>query len=139
MRTPSWIVTALAALAIVVSPQSAPAEEKGAHTPEKGSSDRKSLLDGVRTEYAKQDPAKPAVIFVVPYLKVHGDWAWVQVSPQTKDGKQRFEAQAGLFRRQSGSWQWVTWEPTEEGTDRAAFFQQLKAKHPALPADILPK
>lgn len=93
----------------------------------------------MRAEYAKQDAAKPAVIFVVPYLKVHGDWAWVQVAPQSKDGKQRFEEQAGLFRRQSGSWQLVTWEPTEEGTDWAAFFQQLKAKHPTLPADILPK
>ena len=41
--------------------------------------------------YAEQDPAKPPVIFVVPYLKVHGNWAWIRVEPQTKDGKQRYE------------------------------------------------
>ena len=52
--------------------------------------------------------------------------------------KQRFEPQSGLFRRQAGKWTFLDWEPSEEGTDSAAYFKQLKSKHPGLTADILP-
>jgi hypothetical protein len=114
------------------------AEDK-VHTPEVGSVERKVIIDSVRAAYAAQDPAKPPVIFVVPYLKVHGIWAWIRVEPQTKDAKQRYEPQSGLFRHEGQRWVLVTWLPTEEGTDAAAFFKELKEKHPELPADILPK
>ena len=114
------------------------AEDK-AHTPEAGSAERKTLVDAVRAEYGKEDPAKPPVTFNVPYLKIHGDWAWIRIEPQSKDGKQHFEPQSGLFQRKSGKWVFVDWEPTEEGTDTAGYFKALKAKHPGLPGDIFPK
>lgn len=138
MKTPASTIWLRICFLLCVSIGRTAAEDK-VHTPEKGSAERKVLLDGVRAAYAQQDPAKPPVIFQVPFLKVHGDWAWIRVAPQSKDGAQKYEPQAGLFRRQGGKWIFVTWEPAEEGTDSAAFFAELKAKHPDLPADILPK
>jgi hypothetical protein len=115
------------------------AAEDKVHTPEIGSTERRVIIDSVRAVYAEQDPAKPPVIFVVPYLKVHGNWAWIRVEPQTKDAKQRYEPQSGLFRREGEKWVLVTWQPAEEGADAAAFFKELKAKYPEMPGDILPK
>ncbi len=140
MKAHVLIGTALLCFAICPLPGlAASMEDNKVHTPEAGSAERKALVDSVRAEYARQDPAKPPVIFAVPYLKIHGDWAWIRVEPQSKDGKQRFEPQSGLFQRQTGKWVFVDWEPSEEGTDVAAFFKELKAKHPTLPTDILPK
>jgi hypothetical protein len=139
MKTPQFAARLFACL-LAVAPASAVLGAEGkSHTPEIGSVERKVIVDSVRSAYAEQDPAKPPVIFVVPYLKVHGDWAWIRVEPQTKDAKQRFEPQSGLFRHEGERWVLVTWQPTEEGTDAAAFFKDLKAKYPELPTDILPK
>ncbi len=139
MKTLSPISRFLVCLLACAWPAFAAGAEEKVHTPEKGGAERKALLDGVHAAYSKQDSDKAAVIFTVPYVKIHGDWAWIRIEPQSKDGKQQFEPQSGLFQRQSGKWIFVTWEPSEEGTDTNAFFKELKAKHPGLPADILPK
>lgn len=133
------IARLLACLMVVVASGSALGAEDKVHTPEIGSVERKVIIDSVRATFAEQDPAKPPVIFVVPYLKVHGSWAWIRVEPQTKDAKQRYEPQSGLFRHEGARWVLVTWQPSEEGADAAEFFKELKAKYPEMPADILPK
>jgi hypothetical protein len=140
MKSHTLLITALLCLAALSLPGRAASPDKSkVHTPETGSVERKAFMDSVRAEYAHQDPAKPPVVFTVPYLKIHGDWAWARIEPQSKDGKQHFEPQSGLFERHGGEWALVAWEPSEEGTDTAAFFKELKRKHPELPADILPK
>jgi hypothetical protein len=133
------IARVLAGVLMMATAGIAVAVEDKVHTPEIGSVERKVIIDSVRAVYAEQDAAKPPVIFVVPYLKVHGNWAWIRVEPQTKDGKQKYEPQSGLFRHEGERWVLVAWQPVEEGTDVAAFFKELKAKNPEMPEDILPK
>ena len=139
MKTPQIIPRLFVCILVVAAASIAFGAEDKVHTPEIGSVERKVIVDSVRAAYAEQDPAKPPVIFVVPYLKVHGNWAWIRVEPQTKDAKQHYEPQSGLFRHEGERWVLVTWQPAEEGTDVPAFFKELKAKYPELPADILPK
>lgn len=108
-----------------------------AYTPTKGSPERTAILAGVREAMAKQGTKK--AVLVVPYLKVHGGWAWIQVNPQSADGKQHYESQSGLLREKAKKWALLEWMPAEDGTDYKKYFHDLKAKYPAAPADIFPK
>jgi hypothetical protein len=56
-----------------------------AYTPEKGSTERKAILDGLRVPVEKE--LKQKVIFVVDHLKVQGNWAFVSGTPQGADGE----------------------------------------------------
>jgi hypothetical protein len=126
-------------LASVLLSACAPVSQPGthAHTPAKGSAERAAILSGVHKALDKQGLKK--VVLVVPYLKVHGGWAWIQVNPQSADGTQHYESQSGLLREKAGKWTLLEWMPAEEGTDLAKYFHDLKAKYPAAPADIFPK
>ncbi len=86
---------------------------------------------------AKQD--RKNVVLKVPYLKVNGGWAWIQVNPESADGKQHYESQSGLLREKAKKWTLLEWMPAEEGTDYKAYFKNLKAKYPQAPRDIFPQ
>ena len=43
------------------------------------------------------------------------------------------------LREKAKKWTLLEWMPAEEGTDYKKYFQNLKAKYPAAPADIFPK
>jgi hypothetical protein len=78
-------------------------------------------------------------VLVVPYLKVHNGWAWIQVSPQSADGRQHYESQSGLLQQTANKWTLLEWMPAEEGTDYPKYFKKLKAKYPSAPPDIFPQ
>jgi hypothetical protein len=110
-----------------------------AYTPAIGSHERKAIVAAVHQAMEKQEPSRK-VALVVPYLKVHNGWAWIQVNPQSPDGKQHYESQSGLLHKLvSGKWKLEEWMPSEEGTDYKKYFKNLKAKYPSAPADIFPK
>jgi hypothetical protein len=108
-----------------------------AYTPPNGSLERSAIIVGVKEALAKQ--GRTNVVVQVPYLKVNSGWAWIQVNPESADGKQHYESQSGLLQEKAKKWTLLEWMPAEEGTDTKAYFKKLKAKYPQAPADIVPQ
>jgi hypothetical protein len=108
-----------------------------AHTPPDGSAEKNAILQATQRALARQ--GRKNLVLVVPYLKVHNGWAWIQVNPQSANGKQHYESQSGLLQQQTNKWKLLEWMPAEEGTDYKKYFTNLKAKYPSAPADIFPQ
>jgi len=109
-----------------------------AHTPREGSAERNAIIQATKHALARQ--GRKNVVLVVPYLKVHNGWAWIQVNPQSADGTQHYESQSGLLQEKTtNKWTLLEWMPAEEGTDYTKYFKNLKAKYPTAPADIFPQ
>jgi len=107
------------------------------HTPPDGSAERNTILQAVQHALARQ--GRKNLVLVVPYLKVHNGWAWIQVNPQSADGRQHYESQSGLLQQTANEWKLLEWMPAEEGTDYGKYFQKLKARYPSAPPDIFPQ
>jgi hypothetical protein len=137
MKYLSRVVAVLLALGFAGCQSISQPDKAPVHTPAKGSAERNAILHGTHEALAKQG-LKNAVL-VVPYLKVHKGWAWIQVNPQSADGSQHYEAQSGLLEEKARHWTIREWMPAEEGTDYAKYFKDLKAKYPQAPADIFPQ
>jgi hypothetical protein len=54
------------------------------HTPEKGSAERKVILDALRIPVEKD--LKQKVVFVADNFNVYGNWAFVGGTPQSANG-----------------------------------------------------
>jgi uncharacterized protein YceK len=109
-----------------------------AHTPPEGSAERNAIIQATKHALARQ--GRKNVVLVVPYLKVHNGWAWIQVNPQSADGTQHYESQSGLLQEKTtNKWTLLEWMPAEEGTDYTKYFKNLKAKYSTAPADIFPQ
>src|SRR4029453_13456395 len=99
-----------------------------AHTPPDGSAERNAILQATQRALARQ--GRKNLVLVVPYLKVHNGWAWIQGNPKTRNGKQHYESQSGLLQEKTANtWTLLEWMPAEEGTDFTKYFQNLKAKY----------
>ena len=108
-----------------------------AHTPPDGSAEKNAILQAVQHALARQ--GRKHLVLNVPYLKVHNGWAWIQVNPQSADGRQHYESQSGLLQQTGNTWKLLEWMPAEEGTNYANYFKDLKAKYPSAPSDIYPQ
>ena len=108
-----------------------------AHTPPEGSVERSAILQATHRALARQ--GRKNLVLIVPYLKVHSGWGWIQVNPQSADGRQHYESQSGLLQQTANKWTLLEWMPAEEGTDYKTYFKNLKAKYPSAPADIFPQ
>ena len=108
-----------------------------AHTPAEGSAERNAILQATQHALARQ--GRKNLVLIVPYLKVHNGWAWIQVNPQSADGRQHYESQSGLLQQQTNKWKLLEWMPAEEGTDYKKYFNNLKTKYPSAPPDIFPQ
>jgi len=109
-----------------------------AHTPPDGSTERSAILQATQDAWARQ--GRKNLVLVVAYLKVHTGWAWIQVNPQSSDGRQHYESQSGLLQEKTmNKWTLLEWMPAEEGTDYTKYFKNLKAKYPSAPPDIFPQ
>jgi hypothetical protein len=62
----------------------AAASAQAAYTPEKGSPERKAILDALRTPVERD--LKQKVVFVADDFKVQGSWAFVGGTPQNANG-----------------------------------------------------
>jgi uncharacterized protein YceK len=116
---------------------SACASVNTAHTPPEGSAERNAILQATQQALARQ--GRRNLVLIVPYLKVHNGWAWIQVNPQSADGRQRYESQSGLLQQTVKGWTLLEWMPAEEGTDYTKYFNNLKGKYPSAPVDIFPQ
>jgi hypothetical protein len=92
------------------------------HTPEKGSTERKAILDALRVPIEKQ--LKQKIVFTADQFNVAGNWAFIGGTPQTPEGGQpnyrgtpyQQAQEADMFdnnffavlRQTSGRWRVVT-------------------------------
>lgn len=59
---------------------------QSAYTPEKGSAERKAILDALRVPVERE--LKQKVVFAIDNFKVQGTWAFVSGTPQNASGGQ---------------------------------------------------
>lgn len=125
---------------------SVPAQKKdGLHSPEKGSAERKAIMDSLRDNFKEQTGKQ--VVFEVHYLKVHNGWAWADVTPLDDKGKAIAEGGPSLLHYEQGSWKIMDFPelpadpddpmPAEDASPR--FVKAAQKKYQTLPADIFPK
>jgi hypothetical protein len=60
------------------------AAAQNVHTPDKGSAERKAILDALRSPVERD--LKQPVIFAIDNFNVSGNWAFIGGTPQTSDG-----------------------------------------------------
>lgn len=126
-----------------LSSHSAQSDGKGssskAYTPAAGSPERKAIMDGLRLDQK--------VVFKVHYLKVHGDWAWIDVTPLDGKGKPVAEGGASLMHKENGAWKVIDLSVIPEDPDNPQgpddpdpkFVKAVQKVFPGVPADIFPK
>lgn len=109
-----------------------------AHIPLAGSPERKDIMDGLRGDQK--------VVFKVHYLKVHGDWAFVDVTPLDDKGKPVAEGGASLMHKQNGEWKVMDLSVLPEDSDNPMgaddptpkFVKTVQKAFPGTPSDIFP-
>ena len=109
-----------------------------AYTPPAGSPERKAIMDALRGDQK--------VVFKVNYLKVHGDWAWADVTPLDEKGKAVAEGGANLVHKLNGAWKLMDLSVIPEDPDNPMgpddpdpkFVKAAQKAFPGLPADIFP-
>jgi hypothetical protein len=100
-----------------------PAFTQSVHTPEKGSAERRAILDALRIPVEKE--LKQKIVFVADQFNVAGNWAFLGGSPQSADGSQpnyrstpyQQAKEAGMFdnnffavlKKAGGKWKVVTY------------------------------
>ena len=109
-----------------------------AHIPPAGSPERKDIMDGLRGDQK--------VVFKVYYLKVHGDWAFVDVTPLDDKGKPVAEGGASLMHKENGAWKVMDLSVLPEDPDNPMgpddptpkFVKAVQKAFPGVPSDIFP-
>lgn len=118
-----------------------------AYTPERGTPERKEILDAVRMIGADPADNKPLdMIFVVGHFKVKGNWALIRTNPYSSDRMNAYEPIDALLQKIDGKWTVVEVRPCcgdcEDDPDCPAdhrYFRKLMKTWPEAPADIFPK
>lgn len=102
-------------------------------TPQKGSAERKAILDAYRAVWLKNSEIKN-VIFNVNQMSVKNGWAYIQVAPQSSDGSNNYETEGALLRKTNGKWKVLQRLGGETDCDLPC----LKKKYPSMPKEIYP-
>ncbi len=137
-RLQAYSLTFAAAGATQKRSQGAGDSAAKAHIPPMGSPERKAIMDALRGDQK--------VIFKVHYLKVHGDWAWVDVTPLDDKGKPVAEGGPSLMHKENSAWKVMDLSIVPEDPDQPLeaedtppeFVKKLQAVFPGVPADIFP-
>lgn len=112
-------------------------DEHAAHTPAEGSAEREVILEGIR-DYLKNEKDFPnAVIEEVEYLKVSGEWAYINCFAGAPDGHPYGSIEGLLKKQPGGSWkvlEILDYDNSTERSQRAAF----RARHKGAPDNIFP-
>jgi hypothetical protein len=118
--------------------QTPPNPTSAAHTPPAGSQERKEVMDGLRSDQK--------VVFKVHYLKIHGDWAFVDVTPLDDKGKPVAEGGASLMHKENSGWKVQDLSKLPDDPDNPMgiddpnpkFIKAVQKLFPGVPADIFP-
>lgn len=110
------------------------------YTPQKGSDERKEILDALREEIFNMHHIN--VIFVVNYMKVYNGWAWLHTLPQDADGTNQYEDILALVHKKDLEWKVLEIPCAEEENSNCitseTYFEGLKKRFPEVPECILP-
>lgn len=109
-----------------------------AYTPAPGSPERRAIMDALRGVMEESTGLK--LIFVVRHLKVKGNWAWLEVEPQSPDGQKRYEPVCALLKWDLDSWEVAQLFHAEEDSPiwQPGFARSLQARYPGVPLEIFP-
>ena len=138
MKTVSLLILLWALLGTPTNAQTSTGKSQ-AHIPASGSAERKAIVDALR---ADQD-----VIFKVHYIKVHGDWCWIDTTPMDKQGHATAEGGPNLLHLEDRKWKVMDLSTVPEdpkdplGPEDASpgFVKNLLKTFPGVPRDIFPK
>jgi hypothetical protein len=83
------------------------------YTPQKGSEERKEILDIFRLDFG---PEKKEILFKVEHFLINGTWACALVTP-LKNNVEYGEPRWGLFNKIGGVWRAVDWSNDIEFED----------------------
>jgi hypothetical protein len=107
--------------------------QQGPHTPKPGTPERKAIADAMR---AKGDDHSR--VFVVRYLMVQDGWAWIVADPHSSDGKNHYETESALLRKDATGWKVVDQPCSEFDCDADRELARIKQAFPAAPPRIFP-
>ena len=110
-----------------------------AYTRPAGSPERKAIMDGLRRDQK--------VVFKVHYLKVQGDWAWIDGTPLDDKGRAVAEGGASLMHKEKAAWKVIDLSVIPKDPDNPMgpddpdpkFVKAVQKVFPGVPADIFPK
>ena len=105
--------------------------QTGVHTPDKGTPERKAILDAVR-KYRKAS----SEVYSPTAFRVSKDWALV-ASPDPAEPDVDTAAFSVVLRKTSGKWKVVDELRNVEGTDPAKEVRRIHKKYPSLPMAVL--
>jgi hypothetical protein len=130
-RSPAGLVLACLAFALSASPGVA---AQAAYVPKPGSPERKAVADAMRAKGDIHDR-----VFVTRYLMVQDGWAWMVADPKSRDGKNSYEPESALLRKEGKAWKVVD-QPCGEGDcDADKELARIRNAFPAAPPQIFPK
>ena len=138
MKRQSSLIVLIAMLCMPLVAQTN-ATKPGPHVPVNGSAERKAIVDALRGE---QD-----VTFKVHYIKVHGDWCWIDTTPMDKQGHATAEGGPNLLHLEDGKWKvmdlsTVPDDPKDPlGAEDASpgYVKNVMKTFPGVPRDIFPR
>jgi hypothetical protein len=137
-KTGTLFIMLILCAAVRLTAQDCPGQQ--AYTPDRGTQERKAVLDALREEVYGMHGIR--VVFVVRYMKVCDGWAWVHTQPRSADGKEQYEDILALIGRSGDDWQVLEIPCVEEENpdciNSENYFEGLKKRFPGLPANILP-
>lgn len=115
------------------------------YTPEKGSKDRKEILDIFREDFGKE---KSSILFKVDHFLISNNWACAYVTP-FKNNIECAEPRWNLFNRTGGKWSAVDWsrgmeiqddfELVDLPTQKGRIANLIVKKYPGCPMAIFGK
>jgi hypothetical protein len=114
-----------------------------ARSPATNSSERKAILDALRSESSEKNE-----VYQVHFIRVHDGWAWVDTTPLDPNTKQpTAEGGPNLLRLVNGKWQVMDLSKVPEDPNdpmgaedaSATFVRNLRRTFKGCPADIFPK
>lgn len=107
-----------------------------AHTPARGSSERKAIAEAMRRDVGKFSGRY--VVFNFQHLKVNRAWAYAVTRPESPDGKTKLEPVSALLRKSKGQWSVAGRLLGAEAVEKVAE-RRLRAKFPQAPSNIFPR
>ncbi len=107
-----------------------------AHTPARGSSERKAIAEAMRRDVGKFSGRY--VVFNFEHLKVNRSWAYAVTRPESPGGKTKLEPVSALLRKSKGQWSVVGRLLGSEAMEKASL-RRLRAKFPQAPSNIFPR
>ena len=132
----AWLALGMA----VALPPTLAAADRQEWTPPVGSSERTAIVNALRQEVKALHGLD--VRFVITFLKIKDNWAWVQTRPQSPGGENSYEDIAALLNKMNGAWRVRELACTEPDNPDCLgepdFFSRLRGRFPEAPREIFP-